>query len=834
MRKLKTALIVAALVCAITGLAFAQDASDAPQPWKAQWITMAGAPARDEVVLHFRKVIDLPAAPQHFAVDVSADNQFVFYVNAKRVGTGPAKSDLAHWRYETYDLSPYLHPGKNVLAATVWNFGANKAISQISDRVGFLLHGASEAEREADTNETWEVEQEKGMATLPANVPGFYYASGPGERWDFANMDSSFAGNEVKDQSAWTKAVTLGRGALRGEQDAPNNWQLVKDPLPAMEMSEVPSAKIVRATGIALTIPPAEQKPGPVVPNPPKPGIDFKTLVVPANTKVSLLLDQHELITGYPALTVSQGAGSKIRLTYAEALYDEKRQKGNRNEIEGKHILGVADEFVPDGSSSREFMPLTWRTWRYLQIDVATGDQPLTIGPLRTSFSAFPFEEKGYFRAGEGGWKEIWDISWRTARLDAHDTYMDTPYWERLQYIGDTRIQALISYAVAGDDRLARQAIDAFNNSRIPDGLTQSRYPSSLVQMIPTFSLMWVGMVHDFWIYRGDAEFTKAQLPGVRAVLAWYLAKQRADGLLGRIPWWPFVDWGKDFEDGVPPQDADGGSSVITLQFVEALRNAAELEERFGDKYQAEVDRQAADRAAQGVMKLCWNAQYGLLADTPAQKHFSQHANILGVWLGVIPTVKQKQVLNNILSASDKVYEKDGPAPSLDKAYTYVPEFQSSGTVPPMTFATYYFRFYLARAIEHAGMGDRYLALLGPWRDMMKLGLTTWAENPEPTRSDSHAWSAHPNFDLLRIIAGIRPATPGFATVRIEPHLLNMPPQLEAGMPTPKGMVEVKYRQRAEGLDAELTLPPGTSGEFVWSGQRINLHGGQQILHLTK
>jgi alpha-L-rhamnosidase len=97
---------------------------------------------------------------------------------------------------------------------------------------------------------------------------------------------------------------------------------------------------------------------------------------------------------------------------------------------------------------------------------------------------------------------------------------MDTPYWERLQYV-DTRIQALISYAVAGDDRLARQAIEAFNNSRIADGLTQSRYPSSLVQIIPTLSLLWVGMVHDFWMCRGDPDFVRAQLAGTRAVLDW-------------------------------------------------------------------------------------------------------------------------------------------------------------------------------------------------------------------------------------------------------------------------------------------------------------------------
>ncbi len=81
---------------------------------------------------------------------------------------------------------------------------------------------------------------------------------------------------------------------------------------------------------------------------------------------------------------------------------------------------------------------------------------------------------------------------------------MDTPYYEQLQYVGDTRIQALISYAVAGDDRLARQAIEAFDQSRIPDGITHSRYPSSLPQNIPTFSLLWIGMVHDYWMYRPD------------------------------------------------------------------------------------------------------------------------------------------------------------------------------------------------------------------------------------------------------------------------------------------------------------------------------------------
>src|SRR5215813_3687350 len=279
---------------------------------------------------------------------------------------------------------------------------------------------------------------------------------------------------------------------------------------------------------------------------------------------------------------------------------------------------------------------------------------------MRALFSAYPFEEKAEFHSNDATLEPIWKIGWRTARLDAHDTYMDTPYWERLQYIGDTRIQALISYNVSGDDRLGRQAIEAFNDSRIADGITKSRYPSSVTQIIPTFSLLWIGMVHDFWLYRGDEEFVKAQIRGTRTVLDWFLDMQRPDGLLGNITWWPFVDWGKDFGFGVPPQDADGGSSVITLQYIEALRYAIELESAFGDSVRGERYREAERRAVNAIRNLCWNKSYGLLADTPSQKHYSQYANILGVWLDVIPAESQKDVLNKILSTSDPGFASSG------------------------------------------------------------------------------------------------------------------------------------------------------------------------------
>ena len=312
-------------------------------------------------------------------------------------------------------------------------------------------------------------------------------------------------------------------------------------------------------------------------------------------------------------------------------------------------------------------------------------------------------------------------------------------------------------------------------------------------------------------MYRDDPAFMRTHLGGTRTVLDWFLARQRADGLIGRLPWWPFVDWTKDFHDGVPPQDAEGGSAAITLQFIEALRDAADLETRFGEPTRAKMYSSRADAAAEAVRRLCWDEKAGLLADTPAKAHFSQHANALGIWLDVIPPARHKDVMEKILETDADVV---------------------AGRAPRMSDASYYFRFYLARALEHAGMADVYLATLHPWRKMLQLGLTTWAETPEPTRSDSHAWSAHPNYDLLRLVAGIRPAAPGFAEVAIEPHLGGLK-KVEAAMPHPRGRIEVAYALNERGgTTAKIVVPQGVPAKLIWRGRTYSLHAGEQTLQL--
>jgi alpha-L-rhamnosidase len=765
---------------------------DAPnRTWNAAWVTHPDITSRDPAVLHFRHELSLQQLPKSFVVRVSADNHFRLFVNGVRVGDGPARGDLDHWRYERFDLASKLHLGRNVITATVWNFGVYAPTAQMSDRTAFLLESDATGSEAISTPNGWLVEQELGQNPLPRKPGDFWeqMLSGPGEEVVAALYDWSWnaaepaATNWLPVAFAMREWVAPGASLAKPALAARDNpWGLVPDLLPEMEYTPTPAGKVVRT-----------DLPG---------GLDFpsRPLTVPAGKHVHLLLDRKELTTGFLSLSVAGGQGSRIRLVYAEALYDKNHLKGDRDEVKDRVAAGMTDVFLPDGREDRTFEPLWWRTWRYLDLDIETTTEPLTLQSLQAWFTAYPFKELASFRSGDAGLEDIWRISWRTVRTGAHDIYADSPYYEQLQYVGDSRIESLISYAVTGDDRLARQAIQAFYDSRISEGLTQSRYPSSERQIIPTFSLIWIGMVHDFWMYRPDANQVRSWIPTTRTVLDWFATHEQEDGLLLRLPWWSFVDWVPSGE--MPSYDHRDESCTTTLQYLGALKDAVDLERAVGDPLLATRYEQRATHVGEGLFRSCWNFSRGLLADNPDQKSFSQQTNILAVLYDVVPKDEQLNVMKKITDA-----ESGEPG--------------SSG----MLSASLYFRFYFARALEHAGIADEYVASLKPWRRLLSDHFSTWPEVLGKSRSDSHAWSSHPMFDLLTLVAGIEPSTSGFSTVRIAPHLGPLP-SLEASYPHPLGIIHAIYQVRGSGIDARVDLPARLTGTFVFKGHSWPLYPG--------
>jgi hypothetical protein len=371
---------------------------------------------------------------------------------------------------------------------------------------------------------------------------------------------------------------------------------------------------------------------------------------------------------------------------------------------------------------------------------------------------------------------------------------MDCPYYEQLQYAGDTRVQCLVSLFQTGDARLMRNAIDLLNDSRQSDGCTMSRYPTRLEQYIPGFALWWVGMVHDYHWYVADAPFVRRMLPGVHSVLSFFEGYQKENGSLASLPWWRYFDWVPEWPNGDAPQDADGSTALFDLQLSMALRWAAALEKAYGLPELAQVysDRERVLRAT--IRTLYWDAGRELFADTPSKKMFSQHTNTMAVLADVVTGQEAHDLMLRTLTA------------------------------PGLAKGALYFKFYMHQALAKVGEGDRYLEQLDDWRGMLALGLTTFAEvvdRPgQPTRSDCHAWSASPDIELMRTVLGVDSAGAGFSRVVVRPHLGQLK-FVEGTVPHPKGLIEV--RVEAAG-NVSVTSP--VDGEFLWRGTRHELRAG--------
>lgn len=775
---------------AVLALLFAL-ALHAPELFAQSWITHPSAVAADAahkpIALQFRREFFLVSTPRKFVVHASADNRFILFVNGRRAGSGPARGDLAHWRYERLDIAPYLHRGRNVIAAEVWNDADFAPRAQITARTAWMLQAEDEAGRWLDSGPEWQVRADdsrtvaNGMVQINRIFGQMLYVGGAPETHDGSRHDWGWAARSST-AGDWTPAVD----AVGAAKTPP--WTLMVDPLPPMAYGHATGGTLVRRAGVAATRFPE----GP--------------LIVPAHAQATLLLDSGKVEAAYPVLTTSGGKGAFVQITYSEALYGPNLQRlTDRNQVAGGQALGLSDSFLPDGGQHRDFETLWWRVWRYAEIKVKTDAEPLRLDAFQRRRTGYPFHTDAHFASSDPDLDQIWRIGWDTIRLDAHETYMDTAYWEQLQYVGDTRLSALVTYAAARDSRLPVEAIEAIEQSN-PGGLPRSRGPSRVAQSIPPYALLWIGMLYDNWMYRSDTVALRGSLATMRRTLDWYADHIDPQRLIAPTNGWDFIDWRTGLGNYPGLGKHPDNRCVISLMYVGALRQSAALERALGDPALGQADQARAEQVAGAVRGNCWSAERGLFANDPDRQAFSQQANALAVLYDVAPVDQHAAIIDRVTVRGHGIDAAAG-----------------------VTGTTYYFSFYLVRALEHAGLADRYFEILTTWRDLLAKHFTTWPETPDPSRSDSHAWSAHPTFDLLSLVAGVEPASPGFATVRIRPHLGSLT-FVDATTAHPRGQIETRYRRAGDKLRAEISLPQGIFGTFEWNGRSHPLHPGRNAL----
>lgn len=751
--------------------------------WPVNWLEHPDVRGAAPAVVAYRRIFNLDRATK-FRLHVSADERYELFVDSERVGRGSERGDRHCWFYESYELS--LPAGRHVIVARVTWIGADaiSAHAQISVRPAFL--GAFEG---GPANLPWDCKQLGGYAFISPEMTWGTSAKTviTGAAYDW--------GHERGEGDGWQPARAIGpaySGAVLTM--APDRWVLRPATLPAM--LEVPRRAGVCRHVQAVSAIDTSNLPVRASDHLPAEVAGWNQMLaghgpvtIPAHTLRRVIVDLREYYCVYPQVTLSGGNGATVRVWWAESLFTnpKTRVKDNRDEIEGKFFWGIGDTFVADGGRRRLFEPFWWEAGRYLEIVVATADEPVTIDQMVWLETGYPYEFTGRFEFAAPGWKELTPIAERALRMCSHETYMDCPYYEQMMYVGDTRLEVLTTYALTRDDRLPRKAVRMFDESRGSSGLTQARYPCRWPQFIPPFSLYWIAMVHDYALWRDDADFVRARMPGVRAVLEAYASRVNRDHLLEAVQGWNFVDWVPAWKDGMPANADHGISGILNWHFIYTLRLAAELEDAFGEPELAARDRRLAGQIATDAF---WDERRGVYADDLAKQNFSEHAQCFAILAG------------------DRRTRLDAP-----------------GLAP----TTIYFTHYYFEASRVLGQIARVFDRMPMWFELRRLGFLTTVEMPEPSRSDCHAWGAHPLFHAFATILGIRPASFGFRSVRIAPQL---GPVLAARgtLPHPRGELRVDFALQADKLTGSVELPAGVTGEFVYAGTTRPLRTGQQQL----
>lgn len=697
------------------------------QEWPAQWVTVEGIEPFSYAVAVFRRRLELQVLPKTLLVHVSADNGYKLYVNGRFVGFGPAHGDLRNWRFETYDLAPYLIEGDNVIAAVVWNHGEHRPMARTSHRHGFLFQPDQPDFDEWASGRTW-----KGRI-IRAYFPNAYRDNDERLGWNYyvAGATESFLCSEYPwgwqlpsfDDQGWPEAFLIDPGAPIGVESH-QKWQLTPRTTPLQRVADPVELKVGRIYGHDVIV---------------TQGPRGNVFAVEPFRDVRLLLDAGELVTGFPTVDFLKGSGAEVRLAYAEALQEPNGKRPQRSLTEDLELVGIEDVVRLDGLGARRYEPLLPRSFRWIELRILTANEPVEFGSVGIRKLGFPTEFNATFQCDDPVLNGVFKVASRTLQLAAQDNFLSDLYWERLQYVGDAHIQAQSWHALTGDETLYRNAVLDFANSLVPWGLTQSRFPADLEQFSPAYSLIFIRFVRDYVARTGDLSVLPMVQTALDSVLTWFVNQINDRGVLEVQNHLDFVDhlyWPRREEfDGLT---GDRSSCVHTCFFINALNAYVQLGPYLKHQHLVPLAIKHLAEVRDAAFKLFWDSEQGLFRDHPDRPDWtSGQAQVAAATAGIAPSEIRAELLRRAII--ENVF-----SPKVDL----------------------YMRYFAMQRMS----GDMLYDAFGPWKQMLNLGMTACGECENDPRSECHPWSAYPVQLMIEKIAGLR-RRPFTKIVDLQPDL---------------------------------------------------------------
>ncbi|MHB9036210.1 MAG: alpha-L-rhamnosidase-related protein [Armatimonadota bacterium] len=173
--------------------------------WTAKWIRRGGEEPGRNSKWCARKEFVLPASRSNVSLNITADSRYSLWVNGCYIGHGPVRAFTNCWRYDTYDITPYVNEGVNAIAVLVEHFG-HSTFQYIDSPGGLLAQVECDGNIAVSSDSTW-----KGLVrpSYSRSTPRISCQLGWVEHFD-ARLDPDGWTMPGFDDSAWDSPVVIG------------------------------------------------------------------------------------------------------------------------------------------------------------------------------------------------------------------------------------------------------------------------------------------------------------------------------------------------------------------------------------------------------------------------------------------------------------------------------------------------------------------------------------------------------------------------------------------------------------------------------------------------
>ena len=387
------------------------------------------------------------------------------------------------------------------------------------------------------------------------------------------------------------------------------------------------------------------------------------------------------------------------------------------------------------------------------------GDAPaeITVSFIETHY---PVPEEATTSTSDDDINLVLETCKHTLRICRQTHHLDSPrHCEPMACTGDYNIESMMTPFAFGDMRLAEFDL-------IRTAVMLEREDGRMFHT--TYSLIWVKMLYDVYMFTGNADLLKKCEKALRLLLRRFESYVGSDGLVEKSPDYMFVDW--IYIDGIsmhhPPKAL--GQTCLNMFYFAALDNAERIYRILGDEAEAVRCAEKRENLRVSINSLLYDKEKGVYI--MGLNTFDEM--VRSEWKWTTPNTDKRYYLKhaNVLAACFGVCDDDTARVLIRK----VAEDEIEGECQP------YFLHYFLEAVYRHGLREKYtLKIIEKWKKPVRecpKGLVEGFIPPEPTYSfdHSHAWGGTPLYSLPKALMGLEIVSAGMTEISLSPSLLGL------------------------------------------------------------